>query len=264
MRQRAGKEGQGPAVFVGQGAEGRHRRPLDTLRDHLVQGHQTARRGALAVGEGNRTRVQIRGQRPVAGARGAVARSALLRIQRRAAREIGHGLGRYGYRVGGNHQRIGRMRQPRHFGRRGLAFDRNAQCLNGGRNAVPRGMGRQLLDLFGGIRGEVQHLRIFALADHGAVGDRPAVIDGHVVQQLPQLARIRRRRSRLGMHCPGPHEQAQNQEQNFSHDAILATTVATAGRPKTAHSPTVARSDTFVRKRESMPKLAWPCRRRWL
>jgi hypothetical protein len=63
---------------------------------------------------------------------------------------------------------------------------------------------------------KVEHLRVFRLADHFAVLDGAAVIDGNIINQLPQLfgtgARIGRLRLRAsGQQHAGGHERIADQ-----------------------------------------------------
>ena len=78
----ASVKGQGPAVLLGKRGKALHRRPFKALGDHLVEAEQAAVAGPLAVGEGDRRRVEL-GEFPGRPfALGAVARRAMLGIER--------------------------------------------------------------------------------------------------------------------------------------------------------------------------------------
>ena len=84
----AGAESERPFVGVGQLREALHRRAFEALVDHLVQSERAALLRAVAVGEGDRRRVELPRHRGLRVALGAVAAGAILLEQLVAAGEV--------------------------------------------------------------------------------------------------------------------------------------------------------------------------------
>ena len=89
VSERAAVESQRPAVFLGKRRIALHRRALEALGDDLVEAEDAAVARPGAFGEGDRRRVELgeSGRRPFA--LGAVARRAILGVERGAAGDVG-------------------------------------------------------------------------------------------------------------------------------------------------------------------------------
>ena len=127
--ERAAVESERPAVFLGKRREALHRGALEALRDHLVQAEHAAVAGAVAVGEGDRRRVELGegGRRPFA--LGAMARRAIPGVERRAASDVGRLGRRQGHRISGEQAGSERLGALCDVGRRGLGGDSSLEGL---------------------------------------------------------------------------------------------------------------------------------------
>ena len=138
--QRAGMKGQRPAVFLRQRGEALHRRAFEALRDDLVEAEEAAFARPLAVGEGDRRRVEL-GEGPARPfALAAMARRAIFGIERRAARRVGNARRGQGDRIGG--EQVGRELARRAAISAGAAFAAIAvlQGLGVGEQRLARGL----------------------------------------------------------------------------------------------------------------------------
>ena len=96
-----GVERQGPAIVGRQAIEARHRGPIETLGDHLVEGEHAALASALGIRERGGRRIQLCCIVPMTVAGFAMTGRTILAEQRRAAREVRSFLRRQRHWVGG-------------------------------------------------------------------------------------------------------------------------------------------------------------------
>ena len=82
------------------------------------------------------------------------------------------------------------MRQARDFGAIGFANNGSAQFTNGRCDVISARVRWQRLHLLAGVFREIEHFRILGFADDRAIGDRPTVVHGHIIDQLPELLGI--------------------------------------------------------------------------
>ena len=186
-RQRGSEKAQRPTVGVAQRGERRHGRARHAAADGLVQREQAAFARAFAVRKSDWRRAELRCKRPVAPALRAVAGRALRLVQRLSLLQAGRLGRRHRHRIGGE-QRAGQAAGPLgHVHRRGLVADCSLQ-----RGGLLQQHGflspvRQRGELLLGCLREFLHLFIFVRFLHLAVSHGAAVVDGKIVQQLPDL-----------------------------------------------------------------------------
>ena len=161
---------------------------MHALGDDLKQRRQTARVGALGVGEGNGRWLQALGRWAIACARGAVAAGAVLGVERSALGQVGleHRCHREGVELG--QLCGGAVGQGGHGIGGGLVLNGCTQLVDApGQFGAAWALGQfQNLALRRGR--EVQHFGVFARIGDAAILHGTAVVHGHVFQQLPQLA----------------------------------------------------------------------------
>ena len=218
-------EGERPAVLRRQLRPALHRRAFEPLADHLVEAEQAAMAGAVAVGEGDRVRIELARGRGVGKAGGAVAGGAILGIEPGAAGEIGRLLRRERDRIGAEQPPGEAVGAPLDLVGRDVRRDRGRELLRLGDQGGALRIGGQGGDALGDRAGKFAHLGELAGADDAAVGaDRAAIIDRHIIEQPPgglhlRIVGARRRRDEDGKRQQDGEEQPPRAEQRIEHGA---------------------------------------------
>ena len=195
---------------------------------HLIEREHAALARALGIGESNRGRSELGGVRATAVARHPVAGRAGLSEQCIAGDEVRSLIGRERHRVGA--QQIGRepVRQCCHRFSRSLFRDHRLEVGSPLDEGLTLRLRWQALKPCRDRRGELRHLGIFRRALDPTVGDRAAIIDGHIVEQPPCglhvagfgdcRSRDQQRRERGEQpqreHCPDQREQTHYRSPN--------------------------------------------------
>ncbi|WP_229446434.1 hypothetical protein [Massilia oculi] len=112
-------------------------------------------------------------------------------VQRRTAGQIGQGARRNREGVGLQQQTVCLSRKQGNLLRRFLALDRLLQLGGGSCKFCMQRMRRQCRHLVLCTRRELLHFAVFEFADNRSVLDRAGVIDGDIIEQLPELADFR-------------------------------------------------------------------------
>ncbi len=215
-------ERQRPFVGIGELAEALHRGALEALVDDLIEGKRAALAGAVAIGKGDRRRIELPPQRRLRIAVRSVAAGAVLPEELGAAVEIGSPPRAERNRISLEQVPAEAARHPRNLRRRRLALDGPLQGRAFRNQPRLLRRRRQLSEILSDGGGEFAHFRIFGGADDLSVANRAGVIDRDIVEQPPARLDVARGRGRRRRRRGEDEEERCEQQNTAKHGRGLS------------------------------------------
>ena len=181
---------EGPTIGFRKCGEAGHRRALKALSYNLIETEEAALARAVIIGKIDRWRLERHAGCRRGTARSTVTRGAVLRKERRCARQIRRASGSQRNRV-----RL-QQRSPQGTGQPGNALDRGFllnRLAQLDRHREETGLGRSIGKrgyLFADGRRKFDHFAVFEIVDDLPVRHRCGVIDSNVVEKAPGRAHL--------------------------------------------------------------------------
>ena len=160
-------------------------RACSSVKENLIEGEDTPLARTFGIGKRDRGRVELGGIRAVPVTRHAVAGRAGLSEHHIGGGEVRGLVWRERHRVGTQQIGCEPAREQRHLFGRPLARDHRLEIRGSLDQGLPLWLRRQTVKPRRNRSGELVHLGIFSRALDPAIGDRSAIIDGHIVEQPP-------------------------------------------------------------------------------